>query len=110
MGRAAYIRVVDELDLHFEWDPLKAQINAAKHGVSFGDAASVFRDPLAVTIFDTGHSTAGDDRWVTIGMASTGGCLIVVHTWEDLGSNTARARIISARKATKAEQRAALEA
>ncbi|MFN0165554.1 MAG: BrnT family toxin [Bryobacteraceae bacterium] len=86
------------------------QINVAKHGVSFGDAASVFRDPLAVTIFDAGHSSAGDDRWVTIGMASNGASLVVIHTWEDLGSNTARVRIISARKATKAEQRAALEA
>jgi len=28
----------------FEWDPRKAEANAAKHGVSFDDAVRVFLD------------------------------------------------------------------
>jgi uncharacterized protein (DUF4415 family) len=29
----------------FEWDPRKAEANAAKHGVTFDDAVTVFLDP-----------------------------------------------------------------
>ena len=34
----------------FEWDPEKARSNSSRHGVDFERAATVFRDPLAVTI------------------------------------------------------------
>ena len=40
----------------FEWDPVKAGRNLAKHGISFDEAAAVFGDPLAVTIGDPDHS------------------------------------------------------
>ena len=33
--------------IDFDWDPEKAATNAAKHGVSFNEAMSAFRDPLA---------------------------------------------------------------
>jgi len=36
----------------FEWDPAKANANVAKHGLDFERAASVFLDPLALTIPD----------------------------------------------------------
>jgi len=36
----------------YEWDPTKAKANLRKHGVSFDEAASVFLDPLAVTLPD----------------------------------------------------------
>jgi hypothetical protein len=52
--------------LKFEWDDAKAQSNLAKHGVSFGEAASVFGDPLALTFPDPGHSI-GEKRWLTFG-------------------------------------------
>ncbi len=32
--------------MNFEWDPQKAKLNLSKHAVSFGEAASVFNDPL----------------------------------------------------------------
>ena len=35
----------------FDWDPVKARANAAKHRVTFRLATSVFRDPLALTIY-----------------------------------------------------------
>jgi len=38
---------------HFEWDPAKAAANATKHGVTFEQAAGVFKDPMALTLFDT---------------------------------------------------------
>ena len=42
--------------IDFEWNPDKAAENLKKHGVSFSEAASVFADPLAITIFDPDHS------------------------------------------------------
>ena len=41
-------------DGRFEWDEVKAAINAAKHGVSFEEAIEVFDDPQRVEIFDLG--------------------------------------------------------
>jgi uncharacterized DUF497 family protein len=40
----------------FEWDIAKAMTNVAKHGVSFGQAATVFLDALALTVYDAAHS------------------------------------------------------
>jgi uncharacterized DUF497 family protein len=48
--------------IDFDWDPAKAASNAAKHGVSFGQAMAVFRDPLARTIVDPDHGT-DEERW-----------------------------------------------
>ena len=42
----------------FEWDPRKAEANAAKHGVSFDDAVTVFLDANALDGPDVRHSEA----------------------------------------------------
>jgi len=42
----------------FEWDPRKAEANAAKHGVSFDDAVTVFLDANALDGLDLQHSPA----------------------------------------------------
>lgn len=84
--------------MRFEWDPRKAAINLAKHGVSFEEASSVFGDPLAVTIRDPLHSS-GEVRFVTLGQSSKGHVVVVVHTDRDV------IRIISARRATPRERR-----
>ncbi len=39
----------------FDWDPVKAASNLAKHGVTFDDAMGVFRDPLQLSRLDEGH-------------------------------------------------------
>lgn len=39
-----------------EWDPAKAAANTDKHGVTFEEAATVFLDPLSITIPDPDHS------------------------------------------------------
>ena len=36
--------------LRFDWDEAKAASNLVKHGVSFEEAATVFGDPLALTL------------------------------------------------------------
>jgi uncharacterized protein (DUF4415 family) len=42
----------------FEWDPRKAEANAAKHGISFDDAVTIFLDPEALDGPDLQHSSA----------------------------------------------------
>jgi uncharacterized protein len=46
--------VSEEIFYHFEWDPAKARANVLKHAVSFQRATQVFRDPLAVSVYDEG--------------------------------------------------------
>jgi uncharacterized protein len=86
----------------FEWDPVKAHANFSKHGLDFERAASVFLDPLALTIPDEGHSEA-EARWITLGKDATAQYVLVVHTFESLTNDRARIRLISARRPTKAE-------
>jgi uncharacterized protein len=85
--------------MEFEWDAEKAASNARKHGVTFGEAATAFGDPLAITYFDPDHS-AEEDRYVTIGTTAQGRVVIIAHT--DRGDVV---RIISARTATRRERR-----
>ena len=84
--------------MDFEWDPGKAVRNLAKHRVSFHEAATVFGDPRAITFSDPDHSD-DEERFITIGLASSNQLLIVSHT--DRGD---RIRIISARRGTKRER------
>ncbi|MGD1069666.1 MAG: BrnT family toxin [Bryobacteraceae bacterium] len=86
----------------FEWDPAKARINLNKHGVDFERAATVFLDPLALTIADEEHSDI-EVRWITLGKDTAGRYVLVVHTFSQLDADRARIRLISARRPTKAE-------
>ncbi len=85
--------------LTITFDPAKASTNLRKHGVSFEEAATVFRDPLAITVPDHEHSDE-ESREITCGYSVREHLLLVVHTEivEDC------LRIISARKATRQEQ------
>ena len=88
------------MSLFFEWDPKKAQQNLKKHRVSFEEAATLFGDPLSLTIDDPLHSAA-EQRWVTIGLTHMQRVVVVVHTSRGDGI-----RLISARKATRSEKSA----
>jgi uncharacterized DUF497 family protein len=44
------------MSLKFEWDRRKAASNFSKHGVSFEEALTVFREPLARIFDDQDHS------------------------------------------------------
>lgn len=85
--------------LLFEWSLEKADANWRKHRVTFREAMTVFADPLSRTVFDPDHSV-DEHRCVTIGRANSRRLLVVIHT--DRGE---RIRIVSARAATKSEQR-----
>ncbi len=80
------------------------QGNRHKHGVGFESAATVFLDPLALSRFDEDHSEM-EERWVTLAQADDGKLLVVVHTFQETDQRDATVRIISARIATKHEQR-----
>ena len=82
----------------FEWDQAKAETNAHKHGVTFGEASTVFSDTYALVIDDPDHSEQ-ESRFVIIGLALFAQVLVVCHCWRE----GARIRIISARKATRHE-------
>ena len=92
------------MPLGFEWDDDKARSNLAKHGVSFEESATVFADPLSLTIPDPTHSQA-ENRFVIIGSSYQGKLLVVVHT--ERGDNI---RVISARRASKRERKTYEEA
>ena len=91
------------MDYNFEWDPDKAKRNSLKHDIKFEDAASVFKDENAISIYDEEHSL-DEDRWVTIGIDAKTRFLVVVHTFITINNHHYNIRIISARKATKKEQ------
>ena len=83
----------------FEWDEDKNVDNQQKHGVSFEEAATVFFNPLSLTIPDPLHSDE-ENRFVTTGLSEQRRQLVVVHSERDN-----RIRIISARLATASERK-----
>lgn len=78
--------------------PKKAASNLEKHGVSFGEAVTVFNDPMFVTVIDDEHSQ-DEERYITVGLSNAIRLLVVAHTDRD-----GLVRIISARSATKKEE------
>lgn len=88
------------MSLQFEWDPQKAASNLRKHGVSFSEAATVFRDRLSITIADPDHSLE-EQRSITIGWSERHRLLMLAHT-----TRGDRIRIMSARELTRSEREA----
>jgi uncharacterized protein len=82
----------------YEWDPGKAKTNLRDHRVSFGEAATVFLDPLAITFPDADHSDE-EDREITIGFTKNHRVVFVSHC-----RRGDRVRIISGRRATRKER------
>ena len=95
---------MNERQFQFEWDEIKAVANLRKHGVSFEFASTVFHDPRLLTVADLEHSEI-EDRWFSIGWASTGAMLSVVYLWSESDPAITKIRLISAREATKTEIR-----
>ena len=86
--------------MRFEWDPEKAAANLAKHGVSFEEAATLFGDPLALTVPDPVHSVR-EYRFLTTGLTTRHRLVVVYHA--ELGEN--EIRIIGARVAERSERK-----
>jgi hypothetical protein len=71
--------------VRFEWDPLKAVANLRTHGVSFAEAITALEDEFALTREDP--ASAGEARFVTVGLSDLGALLVVVYTYETLTSS-----------------------
>jgi uncharacterized DUF497 family protein len=89
-------------DFMFTWDTDKAEFNRRKHGISFEVALQVFHDPLHRSEQD--RIEGGEYRWQTVGQVQGMIVILVAHT-TTLNKLPEVIRIISARKATKAERR-----
>ena len=87
-------------EIRFAWDPAKNRANRRKHGVSFEEAETVFADEHALLIDDPDHSAA-EARFVLLGLSVRFRVLLVVHSYRESDEVI---RIISARRATKAER------
>jgi hypothetical protein len=86
----------------FEWDEAKSRSNRLKHGIRFKLAVEVFDDPRAKSIQD--REVREEERWQTIGIVRGIHLLLAAHTFRDDDGEEV-IRIISARKATRSEQR-----
>ncbi|MBT2972146.1 MAG: hypothetical protein B6D72_04990 [gamma proteobacterium symbiont of Ctena orbiculata] len=84
--------------MDFEWDPAKARSNLIKHGISFSDVEPAFYDQHALSMRDP--DTTIEERYVLIGLDALGRLVVVIYTYRDDSI-----RIISARRATKAEHK-----
>jgi uncharacterized DUF497 family protein len=80
-------------------DEAKNKANILKHGISFGEATSVFYDDYALLIADPDHSKT-EDRFVLLGLSFKLRLLLVCHCFE---VDDGLVRIISCRKAKRKE-------
>jgi uncharacterized protein len=87
------------LRVEYEWDEAKAAANLAKHGISFTAAARALDDPRKIETLDDSIDY-GEDRIQSICMVQENVLFVVTVI---RGENVCR--IISARKATRHEQR-----
>ncbi len=88
-------------ELMFEWDEKKNRQNQRNHRVSFEEAQTVFFDENAVEFYDDKHADS-EDRFLLLGVSAKLRVLMVCHCLRENGNVI---RILSARKATKNEQR-----
>jgi uncharacterized DUF497 family protein len=87
--------------ISLSWDDRKNIANQNKHRISFEEAQTVFFDENAIEYFDPDHSE-DQDRYLMLGLSYRLRPLVVSHCLPKDGSEI---RIISARKATKKEQK-----
>lgn len=90
-----------QLVMEFEWDEAKRLANIRKHGIDFVDVPAVF-DGDTLTVEDDRYGYR-EQRFVTFGLLQ-GRVVAIVHS-----ERSDYTRIISARKATKYEQRTYFE-
>jgi len=89
-------------NLEFIWDNSKAITNQKKHNISFEEAKSCFYDDNAQLLADPDHSRREEERFILLGRSGFSNMLVVSHCYREQNEII---RIISARKATKSEQK-----
>ena len=87
--------------LNFTWDERKDRENQKKHGISFVEAKTVFYDVHARLAHDPDHSVE-EERFILLGFSAHLRMLVVCHCYRE---REGLIRLISARKATKHEQK-----
>ncbi len=87
--------------MRFDWDEAKRRANLRKHGIDFADVPAIFAGDT-VTVLDDRYEY-GEARYITLGLLR-GRVIVVAHTETD-----DYIRIISARKATKHEEKSYLD-
>jgi uncharacterized DUF497 family protein len=85
--------------VQFAWNPAKERANRRKHRVSFEEARTVFKDPLARIHDDPDHSR-DEGREIIVGTSTAGRLLFVSFTEQN-----DVVRIISSRRADARERR-----
>ena len=88
-------------ELFFEWDANKNITNQKKHHIYFEEAQTVFYDENALLIDDPDQSEE-EERFILLGFSRRANLLVVCHCYRQSESVI---RIISARKATKTEEK-----
>ena len=86
------------LKTEITWDSVKAKSNRLKHRVFFSEVEPVFYDPNAISFED--KESEDEARFIVIGLDSLARLVVVAYTYRD-----SVIRIISARKASKTEQK-----
>ena len=88
----------------FTWDDKKAAANLRKHGVRFSEAAAIFRDENIVIDLNSIDDYTGEERLQAVGMIY-GDVMFMVYVERVTMDNDDIIRIISARHATREEER-----
>jgi uncharacterized DUF497 family protein len=88
--------------LRFEWDRRKNRANIKKHGVSFEEVETVFKDENAIQYFDPDHSE-DEERFILLGLSPRLRALVVCRCFRE---SEFVIRIISTRRADRSEGRA----
>jgi uncharacterized protein len=84
------------MNMKYEWDDEKAELNLRKHGIRFQDAVKAFEDPNGVELLDEDHSKT-EVRFQLIAIAD-GTVLLRIFT-----ERIDAIRLISARRAGRRE-------
>ena len=86
------------IKVEITWDSVKAKSNRLKHRIYFSEIESVFYDPYAISFEDV--DSKGEARYIVIGSDSLERLIVATYAYRD-----ATIRLISARKASKAERK-----
>jgi uncharacterized DUF497 family protein len=86
------------MSISFEWHAAKAVSNLEKHGIEFGEAMTVFADPLA-RIFDDPDHSSEEQREIIVGHSASRRLLVVSFV-----ERRPLVRLLSARRATRRER------
>ena len=85
--------------IKFSWDPERAEKNESKYGVSFDEAVTIFKDPVAMYFDDLEHSQK-EKRELAIGRSGPRSRLLTCF----IARTEDTIRIISARVSTHRER------